>query len=360
MANPYYNATGSPGTKTKINSAPIRAEAAAVAAAFDKLPTLTALNIVRVNAAGTGLEPISSLNAIPIGPTTPSTGAFTTLSTTGLATLNSATVTGALVAGSINTTPIGATTPSTGAFTTLSSTGAATLNSLTVTNAITVTSGTINNTSIGATTANTGRFSTLTTTGAANFASLDSTPIGATTASTGRFTTLTSTGAATLNSATVTGALAAGSIDSTPIGATTASTGRFSTLTTTGAATLAAGSSLAAGSTITNPINTSQTLTDAATVAWNLDSGAVATLTATGGVGATRAMGTPTNMRVGTFILKWVQDATGGRSLTFNATWKTTNGTPPGFSTTANAINIISGYCDGTTMFYSLAVFAAA
>ena len=63
-----------------------------------------------------------------LGATTPSTGAFTTLSTTGLASLNSlstanATITGGSISGvsltlySLNSTPIGNTTPSTGSFT---------------------------------------------------------------------------------------------------------------------------------------------------------------------------------------------------------------------------------------------------
>jgi hypothetical protein len=77
---------------------------------------------------------LDSLDNTPIGSNTPSTGRFTTLTTTGLASFNSmstanVTITGGTIQGvamtldSLNNTPIGATTPSTGAFTTLSATG---------------------------------------------------------------------------------------------------------------------------------------------------------------------------------------------------------------------------------------------
>ena len=77
---------------------------------------------------------LDSLDNTPIGSNTPSTGRFTTLTTTGLASFNSmstanATITGGTIQGvaltldSLDNTPIGATTPSTGAFTTLSASG---------------------------------------------------------------------------------------------------------------------------------------------------------------------------------------------------------------------------------------------
>ena len=77
---------------------------------------------------------LDSLDNTPIGSNTPSTGRFTTLTTTGLASFNSmstanATITGGTIQGvaltldSLDNTPIGATTPSTGAFTTLGATG---------------------------------------------------------------------------------------------------------------------------------------------------------------------------------------------------------------------------------------------
>lgn len=218
------------------------------------------------------------INGVPIGATTPASGAFTTLTASSAVTFNSLSSSGAtLTGGSINGVPVGATTASTGAFTTLSASGAvsgvgfsnylasppaigstaAGSGAFTTLSASSTVSGTGFSTylasppAIGGTTANTGRFTTLTTTGAATLSSLstasasltggsiDGTAIGATTASTGRFTTLTTTGAATLSSVSTSSAtLTGGSIDAVAIGATTASTGRFSTLTTTGAATL--------------------------------------------------------------------------------------------------------------------------
>jgi hypothetical protein len=72
--------------------------------------------------------------------------------------------------GSINNTPIGATTASTGAFSTLSVTGATTFSGATVANTFsssgaTITGGSINGTTVGGTTAAAGKFTTLEATG---------------------------------------------------------------------------------------------------------------------------------------------------------------------------------------------------
>lgn len=74
-------------------------------------------------------------------------------------TISSPTISG----GSINNTPVGATTPNTGAFTALSTTGTATLNALSTGNAA-ITGGAIEGTSVGGTTASSGRFTSLTVT----------------------------------------------------------------------------------------------------------------------------------------------------------------------------------------------------
>jgi hypothetical protein len=77
---------------------------------------------------------LDSLDNTPIGSNTPSTGRFTTLTTTGLASFNSmstanVTITGGTIQGvamtldSLDNTPIGSNTPSTGKFTTLGATG---------------------------------------------------------------------------------------------------------------------------------------------------------------------------------------------------------------------------------------------
>jgi hypothetical protein len=104
----------------------------------------------------------------------------------------------AYVLGSYASPPaIGSTTPAAGNFTTLGTSGLATLSSLS-TAAATLTGGSINSTSVGATTASTGSFTTLAAsstvsgTGFTNY--LASPPsIGGTTAAAGKFTTLQAT-----------------------------------------------------------------------------------------------------------------------------------------------------------------------
>lgn len=93
----FYVAAGTPGNKASLDSAPVRSELSAIAAAFAKLAPYTgnAGKLVRVNGAGTGYDVTSAIDGVPIGSTTPSTGAFTTLSATGMITASGG-VTGAL------------------------------------------------------------------------------------------------------------------------------------------------------------------------------------------------------------------------------------------------------------------------
>lgn len=91
MPNSFYNNSGVPFPNAAGASALIRTEFASVRAAFDLMPTLAGngKKIWRVNAAGTAVEAVSGLDALnltnstvdssPVGATTPSTGAFTTL-----------------------------------------------------------------------------------------------------------------------------------------------------------------------------------------------------------------------------------------------------------------------------------------
>ena len=60
MPNDYYNVTGAPSQGSAGSSATMRAEFAAMAAGFDKLPALAgnALELVRVNTGATGLESV--------------------------------------------------------------------------------------------------------------------------------------------------------------------------------------------------------------------------------------------------------------------------------------------------------------
>lgn len=90
------------------------------------------------------------------------------------------------------------------------------------------------------------------------------------------------------------------------------------------------------------------TLTDAATIAWNLDSAQVAKVT----LGGNRTLGLPTNMvDGGTYILRVIQDGTGSRTLAYNAAFKWPSGTAPVLSTAAGAIDILTFISDGSNMY---------
>ena len=282
--------------------------------------TTTLVGTIRVNTTGSGSTTIGNANSpTTVGGTLGVTGATTlsSLEVTGASTFtgglstSKATITG----GSIDGTPIGATTASTGRFTTLTSTGNASLggtlgvtgattlsSTLAVTGAstftglstfngglstsnATITGGSINGTAIGVTTPSSGAFTTLSSSGATNLgtgsnaATLIGSGSGATTGigagtSSGAVTIGRSGGTLTVNSAAtfagnatvggtlgvmgattlsstlaVTGAstftglstfngglstsnaiITGGSINGTPIGATTADTGRFTWL----------------------------------------------------------------------------------------------------------------------------------
>lgn len=90
------------------------------------------------------------------------------------------------------------------------------------------------------------------------------------------------------------------------------------------------------------------TLTDSATVSWNLAANQVAELTLAGN----RTLAAPTNQVAGaTYILIVKQDATGSRTLTFNSAYKFPGGTAPTLTTTASAVDVITFVSDGTNMY---------
>ena len=90
-----------------------------------------------------------------------------------------------------------------------------------------------------------------------------------------------------------------------------------------------------------------QTLTDGVTISWDVSTGAVATVTLAGN----RTVAAPTNLKVGTYILHVIQDATGSRTLTWNAVFKWPAATAPTLTTTANARDVFSFICDGTNLY---------
>ena len=89
------------------------------------------------------------------------------------------------------------------------------------------------------------------------------------------------------------------------------------------------------------------TLTDAASIAWNLASNQVATVTLAGN----RALANPTNKVNGNvYILVVKQDATGGRTLSFGTDYKFAGGSAPTVTTTASKADVLTFVCDGTNM----------
>ena len=80
-------------------------------------------------------------------------------------------------------------------------------------------------------------------------------------------------------------------------------------------------------------------LTDAAIIAVNLSAGFNFTVTLAGN----RTLGNPTNPKVGqTGIISVYQDATGGRTLAFQSSYKFGGATPPVISTDPNSLTVFS------------------
>ena len=202
----------------------------------------------RTTISSTSLGTITNMS---IGSANPSTGAFTSVTSSGTISANASTaasstssgalvvnggmgVGGAIYAGSLQATPIGSTTPSSGAFTSVTANAASTITATTASS----------NTTSGALVVTGG----LGVGGAIYAGSLQSTPIGSTARSTGAFTTLTANSTVTVTATTaatsvnsgalqvdggvgINGALWAGSLQDTPVGSSTRNTGAFTTLT---------------------------------------------------------------------------------------------------------------------------------
>lgn len=95
---------------------------------------------------------------------------------------------------------------------------------------------------------------------------------------------------------------------------------------------------------------TTQTLTDGASIAWDLSLGAMATVTLTDN----RALANPTNLVNGaTYLLIIKQDSSGNHTLSFGSAYKFPSSIDPTLSTGANAIDIIAFLCDGTNLYGS-------
>lgn len=92
-----------------------------------------------------------------------------------------------------------------------------------------------------------------------------------------------------------------------------------------------------------------QTLTDAATIAWDANSGAFAQVT----LGGNRTLGAVTNMQTGgLFILRVIQDGTGGRTLAFNAQYTFPGSVTPILNSAAGDATVLVFFYDGSNMRY--------
>jgi hypothetical protein len=151
MANGYYTHTSYPATNGSGSSSAMRAELDAVMAGFALLPPPLGLGQQGFQAGfwtgGTFTNPVvqnGTVDSSPIGANVPSSGSFTTLATSGVASLSAGgsfkgtftSLGGAILAafliqgGFIDAAPIGNSTPSTGKFTTLNASGVSTFSGL--------------------------------------------------------------------------------------------------------------------------------------------------------------------------------------------------------------------------------------
>jgi hypothetical protein len=94
------------------------------------------------------------------------------------------------------------------------------------------------------------------------------------------------------------------------------------------------------------------TLTDGATITPNFDANQNFTVT----LGGNRTLANPTNVDAGqTGSIFVVQDATGGRTLSFGSYWKFAGGTAPTLSTGANAVDRIDYIVKSSTEIHAVA-----
>lgn len=92
------------------------------------------------------------------------------------------------------------------------------------------------------------------------------------------------------------------------------------------------------------------TITAAATTTIDLSTGNVFTVN----MGLNVTSLSLTNPAVGTYLIKFVQDATGVRDVTFPTAWKWAGGVIPSLTNTANKIDVVTLVYDGTTYYATI------
>lgn len=168
--------------------------------------------------------------------------------------------------------------------------------------------------------------------------------VGATTANTGAFTTLSASGVTSL---------AAGSVSAPGLYLSTDSTTGFYRIGANNYGFAVSGTKLldiASGkqAIVGTGYSPNIALSDAATVAWDTNTGQVATFTF---VSSNRTMGAPTNLVSGAFYALAVIQNAGSNTLTWNSVFKWAAGSAPTLSTAAGAKDYFTFRSDGTNLY---------
>jgi len=98
--------------------------------------------------------------------------------------------------------------------------------------------------------------------------------------------------------------------------------------------------------TITQPTNINST----ATTSLNFATGNLLQVT----LGSNIATLTVLNATVGTYLIKFTQDAIGSKTVGFPAAWKWSGGISPTITTTANKTDIVTVIFDGSTYYAAI------
>ena len=125
------------------------------------------------------------------------------------------------------------------------------------------------------------------------------------------------------------------------------------TQTVTGAKTFTSAVTMAGSATFTGSVQVSTavnvntvTLTDAASITSSFDTGNTFVVT----LGGNRTLAAPTSAGIGqTGSIRIIQDATGGRTLSYNTAWQFVSGSAPTMDTSAGAQSILVYSCRSAT-----------